>query len=197
MLTIANIHRLALSEFGILWLNNLSKGGRMQQITPCLWFDNKAEEAISYYVDTFNGTPGKKSGSKIVTLMRYEEGMQTPGIKEMIGKIITGIFELNGQRFMALDGGPIFKFTEAVSLEVECETQEEVDYFWDKLSAVPEAEQCGWVKDKFGLSWQIVPKQLGEMLSDPDTTKAHKVLNAMLAMKKIVIADLENAADAA
>lgn len=163
----------------------------MQKITPCLWFDNNCEEAVNYYVDVFNGSPNRKNKSMIVSIKRYEKGMETPGMPEMEGKIVTAIFELAGQRFMALDGGPIFKFNESVSLEVECDNQEEVDYFWEKLSAVKESEQCGWVKDKFGLSWQIVPKVLGEMLADEDKAKTHHVMNALLKMHKIVIKDLE------
>ena len=111
----------------------------------------------------------------------------------MEGKVITAVFELAGQRFMALDGGPLFKFNESVSLYVECEDQQEVDYFWEKLSAVPESEQCGWLKDKYGLSWQIIPKQLGELMNDPDKQKAQRVANAMLKMKKIDITELQNA----
>jgi predicted 3-demethylubiquinone-9 3-methyltransferase (glyoxalase superfamily) len=168
----------------------------MQKITPCLWFDNNCEEAVKYYVDVFNGSPYKTGESKIISLNRYEKGMDTPGMPEMEGKVITAIFELAGQRFMALDGGPIFKLNESVSFEVECENQEEVDYFWDKLSAVPESEQCGWLKDKFGLSWQIIPKKLGEMLADEDKEKAHRVMNAMLKMHKIVVTDLEAAYNA-
>jgi predicted 3-demethylubiquinone-9 3-methyltransferase (glyoxalase superfamily) len=129
--------------------------------------------------------------------MRYEEGMNAPGAAEMIGKVITAIFELEGQRFMALDGGPIFKFNESVSFLVDCQDHEEVDYFWEKLSAVKETEQCGWVKDKFVLSWQIIPKQLGELLSDSNKKKALAAMNAMLKMKKIVIADLQKAFDEA
>src|SRR3989344_1745840 len=111
--------------------------------------------------------------------------MEVPGMPEMEGKILTVVFELDGQKFMALDGGPIFKFTEATSFYVECKDQEEVDYFWGKLSSVPESEQCGWLKDKFGLSWQIIPRQLEELIDDPDKEKSRKVLNAMLQMKKI------------
>ena len=111
----------------------------------------------------------------------------------MGGKVLTAVFELNGQRFMALDGGPIFKLNEAVSFCVECEDQAEVDYFWERLSAVPESEQCGWLKDRFGLSWQIVPRQMGELLGDPDKKKSLAAMNAMLKMKKIVIADLQKA----
>jgi len=113
----------------------------------------------------------------------------------MVGKVLTAIFELNGQRFMALDGGPIFQFNEAISFYVECEDQAEVDYFWKRLSAVPESEQCGWIKDKFGLSWQIIPSQMGELLTSPNRVKALAATNAMLKMKKIVIADLQKAFD--
>jgi predicted 3-demethylubiquinone-9 3-methyltransferase (glyoxalase superfamily) len=123
--------------------------------------------------------------------------MEVPGGAEMTGKVLTAVFELNGQRFMALDGGPIFKFNEAVSFYVECEDQKEVDYFWEKLSAVPESEQCGWLKDKYGLTWQIIPKLLGELLGDSDRKKALAATNAMLKMKKIVIADLQKAYDEA
>jgi predicted 3-demethylubiquinone-9 3-methyltransferase (glyoxalase superfamily) len=165
----------------------------MQKIVPCLWFDKETEEAINFYVDVFNGAPNKKQESKIVNIMRYEKGMEAPGAQEMEGKIITAIFELAGQRFMALDGGPIFKFNEAISLDVECETQAEVDYFWEKLSAVPESEQCGWLKDKFGLSWQIVPKRLGELLNDSNKKKSLAAMNAMLKMHKLDVAELEKA----
>jgi predicted 3-demethylubiquinone-9 3-methyltransferase (glyoxalase superfamily) len=160
-----------------------------QKIVPSLWFDTDAEEAIGFYVSLFNGSPHKSGDSQIVSIARYEKGMQVPGADEMEGKVLTAIFELNGQRFMALDGGPLFKFTEAVSFYVECEDQAEVDHFWDSLSAVPEAEQCGWLKDAYGLSWQIVPKQMGELLGSPQKGKALAALNAMLKMKKIVIAD--------
>ena len=168
-----------------------------QQITPSLWFNTDTEEAINLYVSIFNGAPGKRRDSKIISIARYEKGMDVPGADQMEGKVLTAIFELNGQRFMALDGGPIFKFNEAVSFYVECADQEEVDYFWRNLSAVPEAEQCGWLKDKFGLSWQIVPKQLGELLGSPNRKKALAATNAMLKMKRIVIADLQRAFDQA
>ncbi|HNE04327.1 MAG TPA: VOC family protein, partial [Anaerolineales bacterium] len=144
----------------------------MNKIVPSLWFDTQCEEAMNYYVDTFNGAPYKKEASKIISITRYEKGMEAPGAEQMLGKVITGIFELAGQRYMALDGGPTFNFTEAISFYVECADQKEVDYFWDKLSAVPEAEQCGWCKDKFGLSWQIVPRQLGELMGDPDPERS-------------------------
>jgi len=168
-----------------------------QQIVPSLWFDTDAEEAINRYIAIFNGAPHKRRESKLISLTRYEKGMEVPGADQLEGKVITAIFELNGQRFIALDGGPIFKFNEAVSFYVECADQAEVDYFWQNLSAVPEAEQCGWLKDKFGLSWQIVPKQLGELLDSPNRRKALAATNAMLKMKKIVIADLQRAFDQA
>ncbi len=167
----------------------------MNKITPCLWFDVQAEEAMNLYVDTFNGAPYKKLDSRIVSMTRYEKGMEAPGAGALEGKVITGIFELAGQRFMALDGGPLFKFNEAISFYVECEDQKEVDYFWERLSAVPEAEQCGWCKDKFGLSWQIIPKQLGELIGTPDAARSQRVVNAMLKMKKIIVADLQKAHD--
>ncbi|MGC1379186.1 MAG: VOC family protein [Anaerolineales bacterium] len=165
----------------------------MQKITPSLWFDKETEEAVNFYVSLFNGSPHKSADSKIISLTRYEKGMEVPGTDDMTGKVITAIFELNGQRFMALDGGPVFKFNEAVSFYVECEDQAEVDYFWERLSGVPESGQCGWLKDKFGLSWQIIPKQLGELLGAPNRKKALAATNAMLKMKKIVIADLQKA----
>lgn len=167
------------------------------KIVPSLWFDQQTEEAVDFYIDVFNGSPHKRQESKVISITRYEEGMQTPGIEHMVGKVITAIFELDGQRFMALDGGPIFTFNEAVSFYVECEDQAEVDHFWERLSAVPESEQCGWLKDKFGLSWQIVPRQMGELLTSPDRPKALAATNAMLQMKKIVIADLKKAYDEA
>ena len=167
----------------------------MQKITPFLWFDKNCEEAVNYYVKVFNEAPGSSKNSKVNFLQRYENGIETPGAEEMEGKVLTTKFELAGQKFQALDGGPIFKFNESISLMVYCKDQEEVDYFWEKLSTVPESEQCGWCKDKFGLSWQIIPSRLGELLSDPDKEKSHKVANAMLKMHKIVVADLEKAAE--
>ena len=169
----------------------------MQKITPSLWFDKNCEEAINFYVSVFNSAPASKNDSKIVSIQYYPEGSTEPHMQGMEGKVLTGIFELAGQKFMALDGGPIFKFNESISFYVECADQEEVDYFFEKLSAVPESEQCGWLKDKFGLSWQIIPKQLGELLSDPDKEKAGRVLKSMLAMKKIDINALKKAYNAA
>ncbi|CAG0988419.1 2-polyprenyl-6-hydroxyphenyl methylase / 3-demethylubiquinone-9 3-methyltransferase [Gammaproteobacteria bacterium] len=167
----------------------------IQQIVPSLWFDTETEEAINFYVAIFNGSPHKRRDSRIISITRYEKGMEVPGGDQMEGKVITAIFELNGQRFMALDGGPIFKFNEAVSFYVECADQDEVDYFWKKLSADPESEQCGWLKDKFGLSWQISPKQLEDLLGSPNRKKALAATNAMLQMKKIVLADIQKAFD--
>jgi predicted 3-demethylubiquinone-9 3-methyltransferase (glyoxalase superfamily) len=168
-----------------------------QKLIPSLWFDTQTEDAVNYYIAVFNGSPHTRGESKIVSITRYESGMEVPGTEAMLGKVLTAVFELDGQRFMALDGGPIFKFTEAISLFVECEDQAEVDYFWAKLSAVPESEQCGWLKDKFGLSWQIVPKQMGELLGSSDRKRARAATNAMLKMKKIVVADLQKAFDEA
>jgi predicted 3-demethylubiquinone-9 3-methyltransferase (glyoxalase superfamily) len=169
----------------------------MQKITPFLWFANQAEEAMNYYVSTFKNAPHDRGSSRILSITRYEKGMEAPGADKLIGKVLTGSFELAGQRFMALDGGPIFKFNEAVSFYIECADQEEVDYFTDKLSAIPESEICGWVKDKYGVSWQIIPKRMGELMSDSDPKKVQATVNAMLKMKKIIIADLEKAHDAA
>ncbi len=166
----------------------------MQKITPFLWFDKNTEEAVNYYVEVFNGAPGSEKTSKINFIQRYEKGIETPGAEEFEGKILTVEFELCGQKFQALDGGPIFKFSPAISLLVECQDQAEVDYFWERLSSVPESEQCGWCQDKFGLSWQIIPKRLGELMGDSDKEKAHRVANAMLQMKKIDVAKLEEAA---
>jgi predicted 3-demethylubiquinone-9 3-methyltransferase (glyoxalase superfamily) len=159
----------------------------MQKIIPSLWFDKEAEEAMEYYVQTFNSSPNKKSESKIVSIKRYPDGVKEGPMAGMGGKVLTGIFELDGQRYVCLDGGPIFKFNESVSFVVFCEDQEEIDYFWEKLSAVPESEQCGWVKDKYGLSWQVIPKNMDELLKSP------KALQAMLKMKKINIAELAEA----
>jgi predicted 3-demethylubiquinone-9 3-methyltransferase (glyoxalase superfamily) len=160
-----------------------------QKIIPCLWFDRNAEEAMDFYTSIFKD-------SKIVSITRYPEGPLEGPMEGFEGKVLTGIFELNGQQFMCLDGGPVFTFNEAVSLQVTCEDQAEVDELWEKLSAVPEAEQCGWLKDKFGLSWQIIPKRLGELMSDPDKAKAKRVTDAMLKMKKIDVQALEDAAAA-
>ncbi len=168
----------------------------MQSITPCLWFDRQAEEAMNFYVSVFRDSPLHGAGdSALKSAKRYPDDMQVGPVEDMAGKVLTGIFHLAGQRFMAFDGGPYFKFNEAISLAIECENQEEIDYLWERLSAVPEAEQCGWLKDRFGVSWQIFPKQLGELMSDPDAEKAGRVTQAMLQMKKIDIAALQRAYD--
>jgi len=149
----------------------------MQKITPFLWFDDKAEEAARFYISIFKN-------SKIGTVTRYdEEGANAAGRPK--GTVMTVSFQLEGQEFVALNGGPVFKFTEAISLLVNCKTQAEVDELWDKLSAGGEKGQCGWLKDKYGLSWQIVPTMLSEMLNDKDAEKSKRVMKAMLQMGKI------------
>lgn len=158
----------------------------MQKITTFLWFDDQAEEAINFYTSIF-------PDSRIVSTTRYPEGAPGPA-----GKLMSATFELHGQQFMALNGGPQFKFTEAISLYVACETQEEVDSLWERLLADGGEEQmCGWLKDKYGLSWQIIPNALGELMNDPDPVKAQSVMQAMLQMKKIDIAELRRAYDSA
>jgi predicted 3-demethylubiquinone-9 3-methyltransferase (glyoxalase superfamily) len=153
----------------------------MQKITPFLWFDNQAEEAMNFYTSIFKN-------AKIGSVSRYGEA--GPGPK---GSVMTASFELDGLKFTALNGGPHFKFTEAISLYVNCESQEEVDYFWGKLSEGGQIQQCGWLKDKFGLSWQIIPSALSKLMGDPDRAKANRVMQAMLQMKKIDIAKLQQA----
>lgn len=153
----------------------------MQKITPCLWFDNNAEEAVNLYLSIFKN-------SKINKVLRC--GDAGPGPK---GSVLTIAFQLEGQDFIALNGGPIFKFNEAISLSVDCKSQAEVDDLWEKLSAGGQKSQCGWLKDKFGLSWQVVPSALVEMLQDPDPEKAKRVMAAMMKMGKIDIAVLKQA----
>ncbi|MGE0128808.1 MAG: VOC family protein [Blastocatellales bacterium] len=148
----------------------------MQKITPYLWFDGKAEEAMNYYVSIFKN-------SKVLSVSRAGEG----------GPVISVTFQLDGQQFFALNGGPQFKFTEAVSFFVNCETQEEVDELWEKLSAGGEKSRCGWLKDKYGLSWQIIPSVLGKLLQDKNPAKAQRVMEAMLQMSKIDIKTLQQA----
>ncbi len=167
----------------------------MQKITTFLWFDKEAEEAINYYVSVFNANPKKKMDSKVVAMQRYPDGPLEGPMKGFEGKILTGIFELEGLRFMALDGGPIFKFSESVSLLVDCKDQEEIDYFWNKFVSDGGVEsQCGWLKDKYGFSWQIVPP-MEKWLAGSDPEKSKNAIHAMLQMKKIIIADLEKAYD--
>ncbi len=165
----------------------------MQKLTTFLWFDRQAEEAINYYVSVFNGNPKKKAESKVIKMMKYPEGPLEGPMKGFEGKVLTGVFELEGQRFMALDGGPIFKFSESVSILVDCEDQEEIDYFWDKFTSEGGNEsQCGWLKDKYGFSWQIVP-DMAKWLASEDSEANKRATHAMLGMKKINIAELEKA----
>jgi len=152
------------------------------QITPCLWFDNQAKEASEFYTSIFDN-------SKIESITRYgKEGFEFHGQKE--GTVMTISFKINGQSYTALNGGPLFKFNESVSFQVYCENQEEIDYYWEKLTADGVEGQCGWLKDKFGISWQIIPAILPELLNDPK--KAGKVTNAFLQMKKFDISKLQN-----
>lgn len=153
----------------------------MQKITPFLWFDSNAEEAVNLYLSIFKN-------SKITKVARY--GDAGPGPK---GSVMTIAFQLEGQDFIALNGGPMFKFTEAISLSVDCKTQQEVDELWEKLSAGGQPGPCGWLKDKFGLSWQIVPSALVEMLQDKDAEKSKRVMHAMMQMRKIDIGRLRQA----
>lgn len=152
-----------------------------QNITPFLWFNDNAEEAMNFYVSIFND-------AEIVSVSRYGDGGPNGE-----GRVMTATFRLAGQEFMALNGGPLFPFTEAISLFVNCESQEEVDELWEKLSEGGEKGQCGWMKDRFGLSWQIIPSALGEMLGDDDRERASRVMQAMLQMTRIDIAQLRHA----
>jgi predicted 3-demethylubiquinone-9 3-methyltransferase (glyoxalase superfamily) len=160
----------------------------MQKITPFLWFDNQAEEAAKFYTSIFKN-------SKVGKILRYgEEVAKTSQSSRPVGSVLTIEFEIEGQKFVALNGGPLFKFNESVSFVINCETQEEVDYFWGKLTADGgEESQCGWLKDKFGLSWQITPTVLIDMLHDKDPEKAERVMKAMLQMQKIEIPKLKAA----
>jgi predicted 3-demethylubiquinone-9 3-methyltransferase (glyoxalase superfamily) len=155
----------------------------MQKITPFLWFDNQAEEAVNFYVSLFKN-------SKVLSCSRYGEA--GPGPK---GTVMVCKFQLEGQEFLALNGGPHFKFTEAVSFVVNCETQPEIDALWQKLSEGGEEGQCGWLKDKYGLSWQVVPPVLEQLMKDKDPRRSKRVMEAMLKMKKIEIAALRRAYD--
>jgi predicted 3-demethylubiquinone-9 3-methyltransferase (glyoxalase superfamily) len=161
----------------------------IQKITPCLWFDDQAEEAAKFYTAIFNN-------SKIVSMTRYgEAGHEVHG--RPAGTVMTVAFELDGHAFTALNGGPMFKFNEAISFQVSCETQEELDYYWEKLSegGDREAQQCGWLKDKYGASWQVIPNVLLEMLTNPDSKKSQRAMKSMLRMKKIDIEELKRAYD--
>lgn len=157
----------------------------MQKITPFLWFDDKAEEAAEFYTSIF-------TDSKIENITRYDEaGAKVSGREE--GSVMTVEFQLQGQSFTALNGGPIFKFSEAISFVINCDTQEEVDHLWEKLSEGGSKSQCGWLKDKYGVSWQVVPVILGELMSGPDPIRTKKVMAAMLKMNKLDIAALKQA----
>ena len=163
------------------------KGKEMQKITPCLWFDNQAEEAAKFYTSIFKN-------SKVRGLTRYgKEGHEIHGREA--GSVLTVDYEIEGQKFVALNGGPVFKFNEAISFQVHCETQKEVDYYWEKLSegGDEKALQCGWLKDKYGVSWQIVPVVLPRMLQDKDTRKSERVMKALLQMKKLDVKSLKQA----
>jgi predicted 3-demethylubiquinone-9 3-methyltransferase (glyoxalase superfamily) len=170
-----------------LRIQRITRRNIVQKITPCLWFDHNAEEAVNHYLSIFKN-------SRIVGVTRYgKAGQEIHG--RPAGSVMTIAFELDGQPYTALNGGPYFKFTEAISFQVNCQTQEEVDYYWEKLSqgGDEKAQQCGWVKDKFGLSWQIVPTALQEMLQDADGEKTNRVLEVLLTMKKLDIAALRRA----
>lgn len=159
----------------------------MQRLTPCLWFDNQAEEAAKAYTSIFKN-------SKITGITRFAEaGFEMHG--RPAGSVMTVEFELDGHSFTALNGGPLFKLSEAVSFQINCESQEEVDYYWEKLSEGGDknAQQCGWLKDKYGLSWQVVPTVLAQMMKDPDPAKSGRVMNALLQMKKLDIKALKQA----
>jgi predicted 3-demethylubiquinone-9 3-methyltransferase (glyoxalase superfamily) len=174
--------RAASARYRTTSIDSSSKeGNQVPKITPFLWFNDQAEEAMNFYTAIFKN-------SKISSVSRYGEGGPGPQ-----GSVMTATFELDGQEFMALNGGPLFTFTEAISFFVNCESQAEVDELWEKLTEGGEESQCGWLKDKYGLSWQIVPSVLGELLNDPDAEKAGRVMNAMLQMKKIDIAGLKAA----
>lgn len=154
----------------------------MQKITPCLWFDTQAEEAANFYTSIFEN-------SRILDVGHYGEAGPRPE-----GMVMAVSFELDGQEFVALNGGPEFTFDEAISFQVSCETQDEVDEFWSRLSEGGEEGPCGWLKDRYGLSWQIVPRRLMELIKDPDRAKSQRAMSAMLGMKKIDIAAVEQAA---
>jgi predicted 3-demethylubiquinone-9 3-methyltransferase (glyoxalase superfamily) len=154
----------------------------MRQITPFLWFDNQAEEAVDFFASVFDDV-------KVTKIARYPEGAPAPA-----GSVMTVDFELEGKPFVALNGGPHFKFTEAISFVVSCDTQDEIDEFWEKLTAGGgEESQCGWLKDRFGLSWQIVPRNIEELMTDPDPERSRRVTEALMGMKKIDIGELERA----
>jgi predicted 3-demethylubiquinone-9 3-methyltransferase (glyoxalase superfamily) len=153
-----------------------------QKITPFLWFENQAEEAMNFYMSIF-------PDSEALDIKRWGEGGPGPA-----GQVLTASFRLGNLTFVGLNGGPEFNFTEAISFQIDCESQEEVNYYWEKLTEGGEESQCGWLKDKYGLSWQVVPRRLMELLDDPDAGRANRAMQAMLQMRKIDVATLENAA---
>ena len=157
----------------------------MSKVRPCLWFDREAEEAAQFYTSIF-------PNSRITSVSRYGDAGPRPA-----GLVMVVAFELDGQPFTALNGGPVFKFNEAISFQVNCATQEEIDYYWEKLSAGgdPKAQQCGWLKDRYGVSWQVVPTGMEEVLNDPDPERGRRAMEAMLKMRKLDIAELRRAAD--
>jgi predicted 3-demethylubiquinone-9 3-methyltransferase (glyoxalase superfamily) len=159
----------------------------MSKIAPCLWFDSEAEEAAKHYTSIFRN-------SKVTRVALYGDAAAQAGGRPK-GSVLTVSFELDGQEFTALNGGPLFKFNEAVSFQVSCETQDELDHYWDKLSegGDPRAQQCGWLKDKFGVSWQVVPTAVARMMTDPDPVKSDRVMQALLRMKKLDIRALQQA----
>lgn len=162
----------------------------INKITPCLWFDTQAEEAAHFYTGIFKN-------SKILNITRYSEAGHEIH-QQRAGTVMVAVFELDGQQYTALNGGPLFKFNEAISLQIHCKTQEEVDHFWERLSEGGDerARQCGWLKDRYGVSWQVVPTPLLDMLQDPDPERVRSVTNVMLQMKKLDIAELQRAFDA-
>jgi predicted 3-demethylubiquinone-9 3-methyltransferase (glyoxalase superfamily) len=157
----------------------------MQKITPCLWFDHEAEEAAKFYTSLFKN-------SKIIGITRYGEASANASGQPK-GSVLTVLFQLEGQEFMALNGGPVFTFSPAISLMVKCKTQKEIDRIWDKLSADPAAEQCGWLKDRYGVSWQIVPEVLQKLIQDKDAKKTERMMAALMKMKKLDVATLTHA----
>ncbi|MBV9213926.1 MAG: VOC family protein [Actinobacteria bacterium] len=156
-----------------------------QRITTNLWFDTEAEEAAEHYTSIFDN-------SRVVSVARYPEGAPRPA-----GQVMTVEFELDGQRFIGINGGPEFKFTEAVSLQIDCETQDQVDYYWEKLSEDGEEGPCGWLKDRYGLSWQVTPRGMGELFADADLERRRRAMEAMLKMRKLDVEELRRAADGA
>jgi predicted 3-demethylubiquinone-9 3-methyltransferase (glyoxalase superfamily) len=158
--------------------------GTMQRITPCLWLDTEAEEAAAFYTSVF-------PNSKVLDVSHYGEAGPRPA-----GMVLTVEFELDGMRMTALNGGPEFRFNEALSLQISCADQDEIDHYWDRLTEGGEASQCGWLKDRYGVSWQVVPTLIQELLADPDPARTNRAMTAMFGMQKLDIAELQRAADA-